>query len=382
MCQPTAINPPAALSWGVLHCKEAWWEPADWRLAMFVALVSSVCWGSWSNTAKDASARVNFAHFYMDFCIGTVLTAVIFEFTLGAGVFGRAYVDMSLCAYAAAGGALWGLSNLLLTIGVALAGLAIAIPLSVGTGLVGGTVLTYWVDRRGSPELIFAGVLLALFGVIANSHAYATLEASRRRGGGCCDSMDTEMVGRCPDAAPAAVCDSRTVVVPSAPSTAKSTGLCIMAGVLMTLWAPLAAKSKDGVQGLSPYFSLVCFTAAAFAVDVPILVAQQYGCLLIPSIDRPTSAREYLRLPPLLHGWGLLGGFIWAVGTVSNLISSRTLGSAVSYALGQTSPVVAAVWGLVRYREFKGAPREPVLALVAMFVSFSAAIALLSLGGS
>merc|ERR1711920_678653 len=76
-------------------------------------------------------------------------------------------------------------------------------------------------------------------------------------------------------------------------------------------------------------------------------------------------------MSPRLHGWGLLGGLIWAIGTLSNLVSGKTLSFALSYALGQTAPVVAVLWGLLWYHEFDGAPRKAVAYLVAMFFFFS-----------
>mmetsp|Transcript_69576 Transcript_69576/g.201631 ORF Transcript_69576/g.201631 Transcript_69576/m.201631 type:complete len:368 (-) Transcript_69576:185-1288(-) len=357
-----------------------WWEPSQWHLALVLALVATACWGSWSNTAKDAGGRVNFAHYYTDFCIGALLTAVLFALTLGAGVFGREQVDLSLCFYAFLAGGVFGVANLMLTTGVALAGLAIAVPLCLGTGLVGGTVLTYFVDRRGHPELIFLGVLFAFLGVLANARAYAALERSRRRAGDD-DNLEVELVAERSCPAPASSPSEGGDAAP-ATSVARNTTLCIIGGVFRSLWAPFAAKSRAGDEGLSPYFSFVCFTASSLAVAVLILAGQQYGISVMPRVGSVTSAREYVRLPVMLHGWGLLGGFIWAVGTLSNLVSGGPLGNAVAYALGQSAPVVAAFWGLTRYREFKGAPRESVVALVSMFALFLAAITLLCLGGS
>eukprot|EP01052_Picozoa_sp_SAG31_P064110 SAG31_NODE_22986_length_513_cov_4.729469_1_plen_83_part_10 len=51
-----------------------------------LALVSLFCWGSWSNTAKEAGLRgVPFAHFYTDWACSCVLTALAAWVTLGAG---------------------------------------------------------------------------------------------------------------------------------------------------------------------------------------------------------------------------------------------------------------------------------------------------------
>eukprot|EP00444_Apocalathium_aciculiferum_P059625 CAMPEP_0183592816 /NCGR_PEP_ID=MMETSP0371-20130417/168698_1 /TAXON_ID=268820 /ORGANISM="Peridinium aciculiferum, Strain PAER-2" /LENGTH=132 /DNA_ID=CAMNT_0025804375 /DNA_START=34 /DNA_END=429 /DNA_ORIENTATION=- len=129
-----------------------------------------------------------------------------------------------------------------------------------------------------------------------------------------------------------------------------------------------------GEEGLSPYWSFVCFTLASFVVGLTILAGQQCGLSVMPRVGAVTSFGEYFTKSLALHGWGLLGGAIWALGTASNLVSGGSLGYALSYALGQTAPIVAVLWGLGWYREFDGAPRQAVLFLVFMFVLFLAAI--------
>lgn len=357
-----------------------WWSPDSFGLALVVALVSTACWGSWSNTAKAAGDRVNFAHYYTDFCLGTVLTSVIFLLTAGARVMGGPEVNGALVLYSIAAGAVFGVANLLLTTGIALAGLSIAFPLCIGTGLVLGTVLTYIVDQRGHPELLFPGVFLALLGVLANARAYAKLQESRAKSGeGENTVTDSESSA---DASGESGANTSGDDAKEAPqSFKKNIIMCVFGGVLMGCWSPLSAKSMSGAQGLSPYFSFLCFVCSSMVVGICILTAQQFGCKLIPRVGSVTGLGEYFRVSPVLHAWGLLGGLIWAIGTLSNLVSGGPLGFALSYALGQTAPVVAVLWGLGWYREFNGAPQDAVLYLVAMFLLFFGAIALLCLGG-
>jgi glucose uptake protein len=46
------------------------------------------------------------------------------------------------------------------------------------------------------------------------------------------------------------------------------------------------------------------------------------------------------------HALGLLGGVVWGVGMVSNLVAANFAGVAISYAIGQSAPMVAALWGV------------------------------------
>jgi len=304
-------------------------------------------------------------------------------------------VDLTRCFFAIAAGAVFGVANLLLTTGIALAGLSIAFPLCIGTGLVLGTVLTYLVDRRGHPTLIFPGVFLALLGVLANAKAYASLQRSRQRASSeenpenphvsQVDSSEEESGDGGAHSSSEASATSSSSAAPRPPSTTRNVVMCIIGGVLMACWAPLstkAMKSDEGMRdGLSPYFSFVFFTCASMAVGLAIIGGQQCGCAVMPRVGAITSAGEYFKLPVMLHGWGLLGGSVWALGTISNLVSGGPLGFALSYALGQTAPVVAVLWGLLWYHEFDGAPRQAAMYLGAMFVFFLSAITLLCLGG-
>ena len=57
---------------------------------------------------------------------------------------------------------------------------------------------------------------------------------------------------------------------------------------------------------------------------------------------------------------GLLGGCIWGIGTTFNLVAGGKVGLPISYAIGQASPMVATLWGVFVWNEFRGASaRKP-----------------------
>ena len=93
-----------------------------------------------------------------------------------------------------------------------------------------------------------------------------------------------------------------------------------------------------------------------------------------PSFDYSAFVAQ----PIMSHGMGLLGGVVWAVGTVSSLISGKAIGMAVSYSIGQSAPMVATLWGLFYYREFDGAPKVAWSFIGLMFVSYIFAIGLIA----
>src|SRR3974377_2160714 len=53
----------------------------------------------------------------------------------------------------------------------------------------------------------------------------------------------------------------------------------------------------------------------------------------------------------------MVGGAIWRLALSFNVIASSVAGPAISYALGQGATLVAALWGLLIWREFRAAPQ-------------------------
>ena len=66
----------------------------------------------------------------------------------------------------------------------------------------------------------------------------------------------------------------------------------------------------------------------------------------------------------------MLGGAIWCLGTAFSYIAAGKAGAAVSYALGQGAPMVAAFWGVFIWKEFKGADSKTNALLALMFALF------------
>ena len=75
---------------------------------------------------------------------------------------------------------------------------------------------------------------------------------------------------------------------------------------------------------------------------------------------------------------GLLGGFIWGTGMVFNLVAASFTGVAISYAIGQSAPMVAALWGVFAWKEFAGAPTKAKVYLFLMFVFYCVGILLVA----
>ena len=79
---------------------------------------------------------------------------------------------------------------------------------------------------------------------------------------------------------------------------------------------------------------------------------------------------------------GVLGGVIWGLGNALNLIAAGKAGAAISYGLGQGATLVAALWGVFVWKEFRGGGRRVDWLLGWMFALFVAGIGLIIAAGN
>ena len=78
---------------------------------------------------------------------------------------------------------------------------------------------------------------------------------------------------------------------------------------------------------------------------------------------------------------GVLGGIIWGIGNSFNLIAAGKAGAAISYGLGQGATLIAALWGVFIWKEFRNAPKGTNSLLTAMFLFFIAGIVIIIFSG-
>ena len=97
-----------------------------------------------------------------------------------------------------------------------------------------------------------------------------------------------------------------------------------------------------------------------------------------PLIGAPVRFSEYLRATPFQHAMGLVSGLIWGIGMAFNLVAANLVGISISYAIGQASPMVAALWGVFAFHEFRGSSARAKLYLIGMFACYMLALFLIS----
>jgi glucose uptake protein len=154
----------------------------------------------------------------------------------------------------------------------------------------------------------------------------------------------------------------------------KSVIICAISGVLMGLWAPFSTRALTHGNPLGPYSVVVFLTLGAL---LSCFIWNLYF-MKHPLVGEPVGFSGFFTAPVSGHILGLLGGFIWATGTVFSLVAANYTGVATSYAIGQAAPMVAALWGIFAWKEFRGANARARLFLALMFVFYVIAILLVA----
>jgi len=124
-------------------------------------------------------------------------------------------------------------------------------------------------------------------------------------------------------------------------------------------------------QGMmTPYTAFVIFALGVFISNF------LFNTILLkkPISGEPTNYKAYFKGKLPIHLVGVLGGVIWGIGNSFNLIAAGKAGAAISYGLGQGATLVAALWGVFIWREFKNSPKGTNSMLALMFILFAAGI--------
>jgi len=338
--------------------------PETYVTALLVMILSMLCWGSWANTYKLAG-KWRFELYYFDYALGVLAMSLLLALTLGnLGFDGFSFVDDLMHAgkrqmlFGFMGGVVFNLANMLLMAAIAVAGMAVAFPVGIGVALLMGVILNYIIKPVGNPVLLFGGCLLVVAAIIVDAVAYGMLTRLRHE-------------------ALAKAGKARSL---RRPRSAKGVVISLLCGVLMGSFFPLVAKGQESDVGLGPYSVAVVFAIGVFASTFVF----NLFFMNLPVEGEPVELRDYFRGTPVKHLLGLLGGAIWCGGAVAAFAAASAppqvnVGPAISYAMGQGATLISALWGLLVWKEFKGADLRIKLLLAVMLVLFGCGLTLVSL---
>ncbi|MEX0928655.1 MAG: GRP family sugar transporter [Balneolales bacterium] len=340
-----------------------------YTVAVLFCVITMLCWGSWANTQKLAEKTWRFELYYWDYAIGTVLLALIFGLTLGnAGTEGRSFfedlaqAEFSSLASAFAGGAIFNFANIMIVAAISIAGMAVAFPVGIGLALVLGVLINYIATPYGDPIWLFLGVAMVTGAIVLSALAHR---------------KNAEEKVKIPVDAPPSDLDGKEKV------PAKGIILSVAGGVFMSLFYFFVARSMS-LDFRSPEPGMMTPYAAVFIFTLGLLASNFIFNTFImkkPIEGEPVSYKDYFQGTAKAHITGILGGMIWCVGMAFSIIAADMAGFAISYGLGQGATLVAALWGVFIWKEFKNAPKGTNQYITGMFVLFVAGLSLIIYAG-
>lgn len=355
--------------------------PHTYPAILALMILSMLSWGSWANTYK-LTGKWRFELFYFDYAFGVLLAALVFAYTVGSlginlssGPDGFSFWDDLMHAdkhhwlYGFMGGVVFNFANMLLVAAISVAGLAVAFPIGIGLALIVGVGLNYLIKPAGHPAFLFGGCALIVGAIVVDALAYRALGMLRHE-----------------EAAKTGKAKSTRRGAPI-----KGVILALVSGLLMGTFFPLVEKGKEGDLGLGPYAICVVFAVGVF---FSTFVFNMFF-MNLPVEGEPVEFFDYFKGRTKQHLLGILGGAIWCTGAtaafvaasanadtavgVAGAAASTPIGPAVSYAMGQGATLISALWGILVWKEFKGADFKVKSLTAFMFVLFAAGLTLVSM---
>jgi glucose uptake protein len=281
--------------------------------------------------------------FYWDYVLGIVIIALLLALTLGnTGGSGRSFVpDISQisdenfvsCILA---GIIFNAANIIFVAAIAVAGMSVAFPIGAGVGLVLGVVVNYLAIPSGNPYFLLVGVILIVAAILFSAIAHRRLSNAQNE------------------------------------FSFKGVILSVIAGVLFGFFYRFIAKAMYSDFSLpepgkvGPYSAAVIFSVGVLASNFV------FNTILMkkPVKGPPLAYADYFGGTAQDHIVGILGGSIWGAGLIFSILSAGKAGFAISFGLGQGNAMIAAIWGVFIWKEFKEAPQRTSKLLYWMFLFY------------
>jgi glucose uptake protein len=327
----------------------------NYSLAVVFCIITMFCWGSWANTQKLVHGKLRYELFYWDYVIGIFVFSLLAAFTLGSwGENGRSFIPdllqatRSNIASTFIGGVIFNLANILLATAIAVAGMSVAFPIGIGIALILGVIVNFFLVQKGDPLALFIGVALVAAAIILNAIAYRSATGSTKN------------------------------------ANLRGITISIVAGVLMSFFYRFIASAMDLNNFVNPEAGKMTPYTASVIFSAGILISNLlFNSIMMrwPIEGPPVSYKEYFKGTGSLHAVGVLGGSIWALGNLFNLIAAGKAGPAISYGLGQGATLIAAIWGVLIWKEFKNSSPHVTGLLAGMFFFFIAGLGLIIFAG-
>jgi glucose uptake protein len=210
----------------------------------------------------------------------------------------------------------------------------------------------------------FIGVALLLAGVIVTGLAYIQLLRVRREAAQKALTPDPRIKPK------------RTR---PAPGAALPIILSVVGGIALSTFPKILGQATGGDNPVAPYPAVLLLSVAAL-LSSPFFVLFFTTFPVVSTLGAPDS---YLSGTAKQHLMGVAGGVVWGAGMLAALLAAAAPqdaqpGALVQYALKNGALLVAAAWGLLAWREFRGGGDRPGMLAAAMMVLFLAGLGMVA----
>jgi glucose uptake protein len=326
-----------------------------------------LCWGSWPIFYKMAK-RYRFELFYFDFAFGLGLIALICAFTVGSlGFDGFSFKDDILNSrkqewlLAVLASMIFNFGNMLTLAAASVAGLAVAFPLAFGVAMIVGAWMNYLGHPGISTAMMGIGTLLIILSVVLGSSASSYLKIVQHEA--LAKAGKTKSTRR--------------------PSALKGILLALVGGLVLGTFAPLLVRAQDPDDGVGPYSLLFLFSIGVFASTFVF----NLFFMNLPVEGDPLEIADYIKTPIKNHLLGVLGGAVWGLGALAIFVANTPKGDVrptgiYGPILAGAAPILAALWGLLVWKEFKTGDTRAKAFAGLMLVLFAVGLTVFSMAAA
>jgi glucose uptake protein len=263
--------------------------------------------------------------------------------------------------YAFAGGVVFNFANMLLLAAVSVGGMAVAFPIGLGIATIITAGLAFVVKPNANGAILFAGCALILGSVIVA--AMLNRQMAWLRHEELAKAGKTKSTRR--------------------PSSAKAVILSVVAGVLMGSITQLIERAREGDLGLGPYALGMFFVLGGFFTTFVL----NMFFMNLPVEGEPVEITDYFKLRMGQHALGLLGGALWFTAMLGFFLAAPTVPiphvtPALSVALLNGGALIAALWGVLIWREFGAGDARTGSMAALMLALFACGLALMSIAAT
>lgn len=350
--------------------------PASSSTSLLILVLSMICWGCWANTQKLAGQR-RYELYNYDFVFGFLAVAVAAAFTFGSLnaadlTFQENFLITSYraMAWAIGAGMVFSIGTIFLTATVSISGLAVAFPMALGMAVA---VETAWDLTTGTLQmgvlLAMSGILLVLVAIVVVAYAYGS-------------HLDRLLAAV---KQPAFRPDPRVKPRTPAPKAARPASavqaivLGVISGFGFGFVRPLLDHARAGDNGVAPYGLALLFGGGMLLMTIvmsPFLFN-------FPVSGEPLGLRHLFSGTGKQHVYGVLGGALAGASLIGGFVVAAApvtadVAPGLTYALAQGGTVLAALWGLLVWREFGSASARIRALFAVVIILFALGVGMLS----